>query len=94
MRGNGPTPRWVIPVPIWVAKLETALERRRSELDRDEGRVCARQTHSIQTGPLVTIRPILAFGLQYWAMVLQTGALGGGFGAWGEWWVLMDDSAF
>ena len=61
----------MIPVPIWVAKLETALERRRSELDRDEGRVCARQTHSIQTGPLVTIRPILAFRLQYWAMVLQ-----------------------
>ena len=66
----------MIPVPIWVAKLETALERRRSELDRDEGRVCARQTHSIQTGPLVTIRPILAFGLQYWAMVLQTGLWG------------------
>ena len=72
--------RWAIPVPIWVGKLETALERRRSELDRDEGRLCAHRKHSVQTGRLVTNRLDLAFRLQYWAMVLQRVLWGGGFG--------------
>ena len=61
-------------------KLETAAERRRSDLKRDEGHFCARRTHSVQTGRLVTnTRLDLAFGLQYWAMVLQTGTLWGRF---------------
>ena len=37
-------------------KLETAAERRRSDLKRDEGRFRGRRTHSVQTGPLVTIK--------------------------------------
>ena len=70
-------------------KLETAAERRRSDLKRDGGRFRAPRTQSARTGPPVTNRLDLAFGLQN---CFATEALGGGFGAWGDWRVLMDDS--
>ena len=73
-------------------KLETAAERRRSDLKRDGGRFRAPRTQSARTGPPVTNRLDLAFGLQNCGQCFATEALGGGFGAWGDWRVLMDDS--
>jgi len=73
-------------------KLETAAERRRSDLKRDGGRFRAPRTQSARTGPPVTNRLDLAFGLQNCRQCFATEALGGGFGAWGDWRVLMDDS--